>query len=159
MKDRYGTDYGYQNRGGTRARLSEGPITKRHIWNMLPFGNKMVVLKVKGDAVEEYLRQRPSGPANKIYTAATNDYVGDRVISELGLEDDQVVRHPELLRDIVIEYIEKHGLQTYVENEYNTWRISKGQARRRVLRWHLRSRIGKLLDEELDRYDRTYEKY
>ena len=109
MKDRYGTDYGYQNRGGTRAKLTEGPITKRHIWNMLPFGNKMVVLNVNGDAIDNYLHERPSGPSDKIYTAATNDYVGDKVIAELGLKDDQFTKYPETLRDIVIEYIEKNG--------------------------------------------------
>ena len=109
LKQKYGTDYGYHNRGGTRARLPEGTITKRNIWNMLPFGNTIVVLKVNGDAVRKYIHQNPSGPDDKLYTVATNSYVGDKAIEELGLKEEYITRHDETIRDAVIEYIEKTG--------------------------------------------------
>lgn len=108
MKARYGTDYGYQNDGGTRASLPEGDILKRNIWNMLPFGNKMVVLKVKGNVIQKTFLQDPPNGEETYYTVATNDFAGDKAIDRYEIPEENVIRHSELLRDIVIEYIEQN---------------------------------------------------
>ena len=44
-------DFAIQNGGGIRSNLPEGPITKRHIYDILPFDNTVVVLKMKGSQI------------------------------------------------------------------------------------------------------------
>ena len=44
-------DFAVQNGGGIRSNLPEGPITKRHIYDILPFNNTVVVLKMKGSQI------------------------------------------------------------------------------------------------------------
>ena len=44
-------DFAIQNGGGIRADLPEGPITRRRIYDILPFDNTVVVLKMKGSQV------------------------------------------------------------------------------------------------------------
>ena len=44
-------DFAVQNGGGIRSNLPEGPITKRHIYDILPFDNTVVVLKMKGSQI------------------------------------------------------------------------------------------------------------
>jgi 5'-nucleotidase/UDP-sugar diphosphatase len=44
-------DFAVQNGGGIRSDLPEGPITKRRIYDILPFDNTVVVLKMKGSQI------------------------------------------------------------------------------------------------------------
>lgn len=43
-----GADFSFTNFGGVRADLQIGPITPRDIFKVLPFGNAIVVIKMKG---------------------------------------------------------------------------------------------------------------
>ena len=45
-------DFAVQNGGGVRADLPEGPITKRMVYDILPFDNSVVVLTLKGRDVQ-----------------------------------------------------------------------------------------------------------
>lgn len=46
-------DFAVQNSGGLRADLSAGPLTYGEIFEVLPFENILVVMKLKGDQVKE----------------------------------------------------------------------------------------------------------
>jgi 5'-nucleotidase / UDP-sugar diphosphatase len=61
---RLNVDFAIQNGGGIRADLPEGPVTRRRIYDILPFDNTVVVLKMKGSQVLqlfEYIATVPSG--------------------------------------------------------------------------------------------------
>jgi len=58
------TDFALQNGGGIRADLPAGQITKKRIYEILPFDNTVVVLKMKGHQVLrlfDYMATIPSG--------------------------------------------------------------------------------------------------
>jgi 5'-nucleotidase/UDP-sugar diphosphatase len=58
------SDFAIQNGGGIRADLPEGKITKKLIYEILPFDNSIMVLKLKGSQVVElfdYVATIPNG--------------------------------------------------------------------------------------------------
>ncbi|MBT9156759.1 MAG: Mannosylglucosyl-3-phosphoglycerate phosphatase [Firmicutes bacterium] len=50
-----GADLAVTNGGGIRASIPAGPVTRRHVFDVLPFGNLVVTQKVKGAQVLELL--------------------------------------------------------------------------------------------------------
>jgi 5'-nucleotidase/UDP-sugar diphosphatase len=57
------TDFALQNGGGIRAGLTEGAITKKKIYEILPFDNTVVVLKMKGRQVLRLFDHMAAVPA------------------------------------------------------------------------------------------------
>jgi 5'-nucleotidase / UDP-sugar diphosphatase len=109
FKRKYKTDYGYQNTGGVRSGLYAGEITKRMIWEMMPFSNHMVVLKLKGSTIKDFYKIEPFAGMDRTYTLATNSYVADHAIEALKLGKHQYTRHADIDREVVIEYIKAKG--------------------------------------------------
>lgn len=108
------TDYGFQNLGGIRTNLPAGPITKRDVWSMLPFGNHMVIISLRPEQLIE-LEMFSAGEieentSKQQVSLCTNNYVAENIVRELDLEPDKL-RHlrNRIDRDVVIEWIEKHG--------------------------------------------------
>jgi len=54
-------DIAFSNHGGVRADLSAGPITPRQVFKVMPFGNRIVVMKVTGGFLKELVEDRVSG--------------------------------------------------------------------------------------------------
>ncbi len=48
MRAHSGADVALQNRGGLRANLPAGPLTRRHLFQLLPFDNHLVTLTMTG---------------------------------------------------------------------------------------------------------------
>ena len=46
-----------QNKGGTRCDLSPGPLTRRHLFELLPFENTVVSMSLTGEALEALVRR------------------------------------------------------------------------------------------------------
>jgi len=103
------TDFGYQNSGGVRADLSPGPILKRHIWTMLPFGNRVTLVTLERDQLSEFNVRAPAGEDKERYTVATNSYVAEQVAARLNLPPERIEMLPRLVRDVIIEYVEARG--------------------------------------------------
>ena len=99
--DSTGADLAYMNRGGVRDSLSRGTVTARHIWNILPFDNKLVEATVLGsDLPEEAVRGQAVEPSRS-YRFVTNDYVA-------GLEQYRRIRFrttDHLLRDTFLDWV------------------------------------------------------
>lgn len=94
LKDQFRTDVALLNRRGVRQALPSGPITKASIYDLVPFDNQVVVVKLTGEALLAALGNtearvagvKPRGegwvdskgaaidPA-KTYTVATTDYL------------------------------------------------------------------------------------
>lgn len=54
-------DVAFSNFGGVRADIPAGPITPRHIFSVMPFGNRVVTIKVKGSFLKDLVEDRVSG--------------------------------------------------------------------------------------------------
>jgi len=54
-------DIAFSNHGGGRADLPAGQITPRHVFAVMPFGNRVVVMKVSGGFLKDLVEDRVSG--------------------------------------------------------------------------------------------------
>jgi len=54
-------DIAFSNHGGVRADLPSGQITPRHVFAVMPFGNRVVVMKVTGGFLKDLVEDRVSG--------------------------------------------------------------------------------------------------
>ena len=61
MRDAAGADIAFSNHGGVRSELGAGAITPRQIFSVMPFGNRVVVLKVTGEFLKALVEDRVSG--------------------------------------------------------------------------------------------------
>jgi 2',3'-cyclic-nucleotide 2'-phosphodiesterase (5'-nucleotidase family) len=61
MIDATGADFSFTNFGGIRSDLKTGPITPRDIFKVLPFGNALVVLHLRGDFLKELIEGKIAG--------------------------------------------------------------------------------------------------
>ena len=61
FRERSGADIGLHNKGGLRTSLPAGPVTRRDLFELLPFDNTLVVASVTGDELFEALRRAVEG--------------------------------------------------------------------------------------------------
>lgn len=61
MRDWGGADAAFQNAGGIRSELDAGPVTLREVYEVMPFDNRMVVLRLGGAALREVLENGVNG--------------------------------------------------------------------------------------------------
>jgi 2',3'-cyclic-nucleotide 2'-phosphodiesterase (5'-nucleotidase family) len=104
-----GSDLGYVNPGGVRDTLPEGPLLARHVWNVMPFDNHVIVGEFTGQDLPDFLiRERKLDP-DRTYRLATMDFVAttwkERRSADLDFTDTG-----RLVRDVVIEWIRKQGV-------------------------------------------------
>ncbi|MDH5738434.1 MAG: bifunctional metallophosphatase/5'-nucleotidase, partial [Gammaproteobacteria bacterium] len=55
MTEATGADLGYYNTGGIRDSIPSGAVTARHIWNIEPFGNTLVTMRLTGFQLKQLL--------------------------------------------------------------------------------------------------------
>lgn len=102
-------DFTYMNSGGVRDRLPKGVIQARHIWNIMPFDNKMMTARVKGSQVPAALRKDKPVEADKEYLIALPDYVAtnEGQVKSLGIGRIKFEETDLYLRDVIIEWVKK----------------------------------------------------
>lgn len=69
MLEETGADFAFTNLGGLRDDIQAGPVTHRDIFQVLPFGNKMVLMDVSGALLREIVETRISGGHGGLHTA------------------------------------------------------------------------------------------
>ena len=80
------TDIALVNSGGLRKSMFIGPITKRDIWEMNPFGNTLVTFTISGEQVLQMLEWQASGKGELMqvsgfrYSFDPNRPAGSRII-------------------------------------------------------------------------------
>lgn len=109
LKERYQTDYGYQATGSVRSELPAGVITKRHVWNMLPFGNTIAVIKVEREIVQTLFRTKLATDGPRSYTIATSSFLARKLCDVFKLPSEGMVHYADILREVVIEYVIENG--------------------------------------------------
>jgi len=115
MQEHAGADLGFYNDGGVRAGIPKGQVLARQVWMMLPFGNVLCTVTIRGGDIGGALLQalRKDGvtlDADREYSVATNSFVCERPARFLGAPR-KIEPSEELIRDIVIEHIRREGLQ------------------------------------------------
>ncbi|MEP7170325.1 MAG: 5'-nucleotidase C-terminal domain-containing protein [Bacteroidota bacterium] len=134
-EDNKNVDFSFFNNGGLRAALPAGEITKRNIFEVMPFENELIVLTLKGsdlnqllkyivskggipvggirmkiknkEAVDVMINNAPYD-STKIYKAVTSDYLangGDNLSFLAEIKQRDYVNLK--IRDAMIEYIQQ----------------------------------------------------
>ena len=106
-----GAEFGFQNMGGIRDDIPAGEILVRHVWNVLPFENTLVKMRLKGTQVPNFVRKRLGDKFDpeKEYLFATNSYVGDQQKKYFGTENVAVEETGVVMRDAVVAWVKEHG--------------------------------------------------
>jgi 2',3'-cyclic-nucleotide 2'-phosphodiesterase/3'-nucleotidase/5'-nucleotidase len=109
MRDETGADFSFMNSGGVRDILPEGQLKERHIWNIMPFDNRLVFGKFKGrDLPAVVVGDRKVDP-NRTYTLAVSDFTA----ANQGTQENLRVTGLEfpgdggLLRDALLDWFRK----------------------------------------------------
>lgn len=66
MREFFDADFSFQNLGGLRANISSGDITARDVFGVLPFGNELVVVKMKGSMLRRIVERKVRGTSGGI---------------------------------------------------------------------------------------------
>ena len=109
MAEQTGADIAWVNGGNLRDTLPKGQILIRHLWNILPFDNYIVMGKFKGSELPPSITLRYPVEADREYTVATTDFTATNQSSNDQLNSTGLLfpRTGPLQRDAVIEWIKK----------------------------------------------------
>ena len=109
MAEETGADIAWVNGGNIRDALPKGQVLIRHVWNILPFDNYVVMGKFKGSDLPHTITDRYPVDPDREYTVATTDFTATNQSASDQLNSAQL-RFPRtgpLQRDAVIEWIKK----------------------------------------------------
>jgi 2',3'-cyclic-nucleotide 2'-phosphodiesterase (5'-nucleotidase family) len=113
MLDQVPADFAFTNRGGVRDILPAGVLLARHVWNVMPFDNRVVVVDIPGDELAALTD--PSGRTDpvvtgtldpkRVYRLVTTDFVAQSWADS----GKAFARHDQgiLLRDLLIDWIKQ----------------------------------------------------
>jgi len=107
MAEKTGADLAFQNEGGVRDFLAKGPILARHVWNVMPFDNKIVMGKFKGSELPKLVTAGRSIDPQREYTLVVNDFTAANQKVELGCEGLLFPQVGPLQRDVLIDWIKR----------------------------------------------------
>lgn len=109
MREMTGADFAHMNAGGVRDVLPEGQLLARHIWNIMPFDNVVVVGTFKGKDLPPVVVGDRKVEAEREYTLAVTDYTAANQATQENLRTTGLAFPNELglLRDLLIDWVTK----------------------------------------------------
>ena len=109
MADEVGADIGWIATGNVRDGLPQGQILARHIWNMLPFDDRIVVGKFKGSELPPAITDRYPVDPGREYSVAVSDFtvVSQAASNQLSTTGLAFPKQGPVQRDAVIDWIRK----------------------------------------------------
>jgi 2',3'-cyclic-nucleotide 2'-phosphodiesterase (5'-nucleotidase family) len=109
MVEEMHTDFGFVNNGGLRDDLPQGPLLARHVWNIMPFDNIVVIARMKGSELPAVVVKGRRIDPDREYSLASTDFTAANQSAggELGTTDLKFTTDGPLLRDLLIEWIKK----------------------------------------------------
>ncbi|MBM3761184.1 MAG: bifunctional metallophosphatase/5'-nucleotidase [Acidobacteria bacterium] len=75
MRQKTNAQFVFMNSGGVRDNLPQGQILARHVWNIMPFDNTLVLGRVKGKLIPDFIRGEAILDPEQLYTVATIDFL------------------------------------------------------------------------------------
>jgi 5'-nucleotidase / UDP-sugar diphosphatase len=106
LAEETGADIAYLNPGGIRSSLPQGTILKRHVWNVLPFDNEVVIATVRGTNLPAVVRADARIDPARTYRFATIDFLAETSFARSGIAFEYTGRP---MRDLAIDWIERRG--------------------------------------------------
>jgi 2',3'-cyclic-nucleotide 2'-phosphodiesterase (5'-nucleotidase family) len=109
LRDETGADFAHMNLGGVRDTIPQGPVLVRHIWDIMPFDNEVVVGTFKGrDLPPVVVGDRKIDP-DREYTLAVSDYTAANQETQENLRTHGLVFPNDvgLMRDLLIDWCRK----------------------------------------------------
>ncbi len=109
MRDETCADFAFMNAGGVRDVLPEGRLLVRHIWDIMPFDDLVVIAHVKGrDLPPKVLGGRAVEPERE-YTLAVTDFTAQNQSAPAQLGTTGLVFGDDvgLLRDMLVDWFRK----------------------------------------------------
>jgi 5'-nucleotidase/UDP-sugar diphosphatase len=109
MREQTGADFAFMNAGGVRDTLPAGQLLERHIWDIMPFDNLVVVGKFKGRQLPAVVLGGRQVDPDREYTLAVSDYTAanQSARSELNTTGLKFGGDVGLLRDIILDWCRK----------------------------------------------------
>jgi 5'-nucleotidase / UDP-sugar diphosphatase len=109
LREQTGADFAHMNQGGVRDIIPKGQLLERHIWNVMPFDNTVVIGTFKGRELPPVVVGDRKVDPDREYTLAVSDYTAANQetrenLSSKGLKFPNDVG---LLRDILIDWFRK----------------------------------------------------
>ena len=112
MREQTGANFAFMNLGGMRDILPKGQLLVRHIWNIMPFDNRVVFGTFKGrDLPPVVLGDRKVDP-DREYTLAVTDFTAENQSSAENLSSHglQFPGDGGLFRDLLIDWFRKKNV-------------------------------------------------
>jgi 2',3'-cyclic-nucleotide 2'-phosphodiesterase (5'-nucleotidase family) len=111
LVEEMGTDLAFVNIGGIRDFLPAGTVLARHVWNIMPFDNKVVIGTFRGRQLPPAITTRYPVQPDREYTLATFDFVATNQGAELGVTGLQFPENTNrLARDVFLDWFKKQKL-------------------------------------------------
>jgi 2',3'-cyclic-nucleotide 2'-phosphodiesterase (5'-nucleotidase family) len=109
MAEQTGADLAFISQRDVRDALPQGRILARHIWNMLPYDNRIVTGKFKGSELPPAVTHGRAIDPDREYTLAVTDYAATNqaVPTQLNASGLQFSSTGPAQRDAVIDWIRK----------------------------------------------------
>jgi 2',3'-cyclic-nucleotide 2'-phosphodiesterase (5'-nucleotidase family) len=112
MRDETGADFAFMNVGGVRDSLPQGQLLVRHIWNVMPFDNEVVLARVPGSQLPPVVTVGKTIDPNHMYTLATSDFTAANQSAHGQLETHglRFSAVGPLLRDVLLNWIRRQAV-------------------------------------------------
>jgi 5'-nucleotidase / UDP-sugar diphosphatase len=109
LRQETGADFAWMNQGGVRDVLPKGQLLVRHIWDIMPFDNRVVVGTFKGRELPAKLTAGRTIDPDKDYTLAVSDFTAanQSTPENLGTTGLKFPHDVGLMRDILIDWFRK----------------------------------------------------
>jgi 5'-nucleotidase / UDP-sugar diphosphatase len=109
MRDQTGADFAHMNQGGVRDIIPQGQLLARHIWNVMPFDNAVLVGTFKGKALPPVVVGDRKIEPEREYTLAVTDYTAANQATQENLRVSGLSFPNELglLRDLLLDWVKK----------------------------------------------------
>jgi 2',3'-cyclic-nucleotide 2'-phosphodiesterase (5'-nucleotidase family) len=109
MRDETGADFAFMNAGGVRDVLPQGRLLVRHIWNIMPFDNVVVIAHVPGRDLPKVVLGGRTVEPDRVYTLAVSDFTAQNqsAAGELGTTGLVFGDDVGLLRDMLVDWFRK----------------------------------------------------
>ena len=108
-KEAYQTDFGWQNPGANMQDLPAGPIEVRDFYEIMPWGNTLVILDMIQEQIGEILKKNQFMREKSTYTLITNSFAARELAERFNLPKDSLHPIPVQARDPVIAFVRKNG--------------------------------------------------
>jgi len=105
-----GADLAFINRGGIRDTLPQGRLLARHVWNIMPFDDRVVIGRFRGSELPKAVAAGRAIDPHREYSLAVNEFSAINQKHILGTEGLTFSKIGPPLRDLLIDWIRKQKL-------------------------------------------------